>query len=419
MLLFVDADVVVPDTAVATVQACLKDPALSAVIGSYDRKPAAPNFVSQFKNLAHRFVHQQASEEGITFWGACGAIRRTTFLALGGFDERFDVPSIEDIELGLRLSRSGGRIQLRKDLEVTHLKRWTLTSLVRTDVRQRALPWSALLLADGHIPDHLNVSRRARLAVALMVVLLASLLAAPFIPESALVGAIAALVLLARRLAAVAYFASERGWWFALRAVPMQWLYYAVLRRRLCVGAPDRRLEAAARRPSAGARLMHVNPVLIAGAGPAGLTAALELARAGVPVVVHEAEYAVGGIARTETYRGYRFDIGGHRFYTKVAEVERLWHELLGRRADPRAPAVAHLLPGPLLRLPAAAAQRRAQPRADGKRAHDVELPARAAPAGRSRRRRSKTGWSTASASACTRRSSRPTPRRCGACPAA
>ena len=75
---------------------------------------------------------------------------------------------------------------------------------------------------------------------------------------------------------------------------------------------------------------MHVNPVLIAGAGPAGLTAALELSRAGVPVVVHEAESAVGGIARTETYRGYRFDIGGHRFYTKVAEVERLWHELLG-----------------------------------------------------------------------------------------
>ena len=103
VLLFVDADVVVPETAVATVQACLNDPALAAVIGSYDRTPAAPNFVSQFKNLAHRFVHQQASEEGTTFWGACGAIRRTTFLALGGFDERFDVPSIEDIELGMRL----------------------------------------------------------------------------------------------------------------------------------------------------------------------------------------------------------------------------------------------------------------------------------------------------------------------------
>ena len=128
--------------------------------------------------------------------------------------------------MGLRLSRGGGRIQLRKDLEVTHLKRWTLTSLIRTDVRQRALPWSALLLADGHIPDHLNVSRRARLAVALMAILLTSLLAAPFIPESVLVAANAALVLLAIDWRLWSYFAVERGWWFALRAVPMQWLYY-------------------------------------------------------------------------------------------------------------------------------------------------------------------------------------------------
>jgi GT2 family glycosyltransferase len=223
---FVDADVVVPATAVGAVQACLSDPALSAVIGSYDRWPAEPNFVSQFKNLAHRFVHQQAGDEGPTFWGACGAIRRKAFLSLGGFDERFDVPSIEDIELGLRLTRSGGHIRIQKDLEVTHLKRWTLTSLIRTDIRQRALPWSALLLGDGHIPNHLNVSRRARLAVALMAVLLAGLVATPFVPDAALVALNAGLVLLAVDWRLWAYFASERGWWFAVRAVPMQWLYY-------------------------------------------------------------------------------------------------------------------------------------------------------------------------------------------------
>jgi protoporphyrinogen oxidase len=75
---------------------------------------------------------------------------------------------------------------------------------------------------------------------------------------------------------------------------------------------------------------MRVNPVLIAGAGPAGLTAALELSRRGVPVAVHESGDDVGGIARTETYKGYRFDIGGHRFFTKVPEVEAIWHELAG-----------------------------------------------------------------------------------------
>lgn len=226
VVFFVDADVVVPVSAVATVRDSLSDPGLSAVIGSYDRRPAASNFVSQFKNLVHRFVHQEASPDSMTFWGACGAMRRSTFLALGGFDERFDRPSIEDIELGLRLSRSGGRILIRKDLEVTHLKRWTLVSLVRTDVQQRALPWSALLLADGQIPDALNVSRRARCAVALAAFLSASLLTASVIDEAALVALNTALVLLAVDWRLWRYLASERGWWFAARAVPMQWLYY-------------------------------------------------------------------------------------------------------------------------------------------------------------------------------------------------
>jgi protoporphyrinogen oxidase len=70
---------------------------------------------------------------------------------------------------------------------------------------------------------------------------------------------------------------------------------------------------------------------VIIGAGPAGLTAAYELAKQGAPVVVLESdpEY-VGGLARTFRYRGYRFDIGGHRFFSKSREVEDLWTEILG-----------------------------------------------------------------------------------------
>jgi protoporphyrinogen oxidase len=71
-------------------------------------------------------------------------------------------------------------------------------------------------------------------------------------------------------------------------------------------------------------------PVAIVGAGPAGLTAAYELVKQGIAPVVLEKGDKVGGIARTETYKGYRFDIGGHRFYTKVAAVQQLWQEVLG-----------------------------------------------------------------------------------------
>jgi protoporphyrinogen oxidase len=69
---------------------------------------------------------------------------------------------------------------------------------------------------------------------------------------------------------------------------------------------------------------------IIIGAGPAGLTAAYELSKSGVPAVVLEADSVVGGIARTVNYKGYLFDIGGHRFFTKWDEINKLWNEILG-----------------------------------------------------------------------------------------
>ncbi|MGD0943450.1 MAG: NAD(P)/FAD-dependent oxidoreductase [Acidimicrobiales bacterium] len=70
--------------------------------------------------------------------------------------------------------------------------------------------------------------------------------------------------------------------------------------------------------------------VLIVGAGPAGLTAAYELAKRGATCTVFEMDTVVGGLSRTVEREGWRFDIGGHRFFTKVPEVEDLWREILG-----------------------------------------------------------------------------------------
>ena len=74
---------------------------------------------------------------------------------------------------------------------------------------------------------------------------------------------------------------------------------------------------------------MRDKPTVILGGGPAGLTAGYLLAKRGLPVVVLEAEGQVGGIAKTAVRDGYRFDLGGHRFFTKVKEVDDLWHEIM------------------------------------------------------------------------------------------
>ncbi len=76
---------------------------------------------------------------------------------------------------------------------------------------------------------------------------------------------------------------------------------------------------------------MNKHPVVIIGAGPAGLTAAYELVKLGIKPIVLEQASQVGGISRTETYKGYHIDIGGHRFFTKAPAIQQLWQEVLGK----------------------------------------------------------------------------------------
>jgi protoporphyrinogen oxidase len=83
-------------------------------------------------------------------------------------------------------------------------------------------------------------------------------------------------------------------------------------------------------RATNGSRRGPSTPVLIIGAGPAGLTAAYELSKSDVASIVVEADNTVGGISRTVDYKGYHFDIGGHRFFTKVSLVEQMWRDVLG-----------------------------------------------------------------------------------------
>jgi hypothetical protein len=181
IVLFLDADCVPHSDVIERVrQAFGDDPELVSITGSYDADPPEPNFFSKYMNLRHRFFHQNARREDATFWAGCGAVRRETFLEVGGFDAlRFPSPQIEDIELGNRLRRIG-RMRLDPDLQVTHLKRWNLRSVVETDILSRALPWGRLILETGEVPDDLNLGWPQRIAAGIAPVALLSLIAAPW-----------------------------------------------------------------------------------------------------------------------------------------------------------------------------------------------------------------------------------------------
>ena len=183
LLLFVDADVIVHGDAVGRLRAAFEaDPDLAAVFGSYDDSPRDTGTVSGFRNLLHHHVHQSSPGPATTFWAGLGAIRRDAFEAVGGFDQlRYPDSSIEDIELGMRLAQSGRRCLLDPSIQGTHLKGWTLGSMVRTDFARRGVPWVRLLLRGGgdvsRGREALNLGHRHR-ASALAVLTAAGAIAA-------------------------------------------------------------------------------------------------------------------------------------------------------------------------------------------------------------------------------------------------
>lgn len=226
VLFFIDADVLVYPDAVGRVSADLVDSQWSAVFGTYDDTPDDAGFVSQYKNLFHHYVHQTSSREATTFWAGCGAIRRDKFLQLDGFSTTYTRPLIEDIELGQRLAAAGGKIKLDKELQVKHLKRWTLWSLLLTDIRDRSLPWAELIVHRGELPADLNLKPANRISAVLcwlLVLCAAGTVLSRYLWTGVLVSMV---VLVGLNFDLYRFYFRKRGAWFTLRAIPLHWLYY-------------------------------------------------------------------------------------------------------------------------------------------------------------------------------------------------
>lgn len=168
ILWFVDSDVIAAEGGAFAIREAMRDAQVVAVFGCYDDAPAAPGVISRYKNLVHRFHHANAMGEAKTFWAGCGAVRKSAFLAVDGFDvETYKVPSIEDIELGYRLTGAGGRILVVPGLEGKHLKNWSAWGAVHTDIFRRALPWARLIVNREGLDTGLNLGWGERLRAGL------------------------------------------------------------------------------------------------------------------------------------------------------------------------------------------------------------------------------------------------------------
>ena len=162
-LMFVDADVIIHPDAIDRLAEEVLKPGVVAAFGSYDDHPRSKRLPALYANLRHHFVHQSGSRDATTFWSGIGLIETEAFREFGGYDEAmFAHPSIEDVELGMRLINSGKKIRLVPEAQGTHWKDWTLWRVWHTDVVRRALPWCRLI-ADGQlaVPD-LNLAKKER-----------------------------------------------------------------------------------------------------------------------------------------------------------------------------------------------------------------------------------------------------------------
>ncbi|MEE9604827.1 MAG: glycosyltransferase family 2 protein, partial [Candidatus Scalindua sp.] len=238
ILLFIDSDIIVRRETIALAVANFQsNPDIVAVFGSYDDDPVKDNFISQYRNLLHHFNHQHSEKEAFTFWAGCGAILKKVFKETGGFDQkRYKKPAIEDIELGYRIREKEYRIFLDKELQVKHCKQWGLLSMLRTDIFQRAIPWSRLILESKFMPNDLNLQishKISAISVALMILMIPFLFFGhtkyydiPVASTACIFSLILFINLLILNRKLYGFYAQKRGLRFMVQVIPLHLLYY-------------------------------------------------------------------------------------------------------------------------------------------------------------------------------------------------
>ncbi len=226
ILVFVDADVVVTPGTLDRIRTWFAiDDDRTAMIGSYDDRPASPGVISQYRNLLHHHTHQTHGPTATHFWTGLGAIRRGVFEELGGLDEQRWARDMEDVEFGHRVVDAGYRIDVLPDVQGTHLKRFTLCTMLRTDLFNRAIPWSTLMLDDHLRTDEFVVSSRQRISAVSAAVVILAAVPGPSRRTRRLAAAVAIPAFLGSNRSLWVFLAHRRGVAFAAACVPLHLMH--------------------------------------------------------------------------------------------------------------------------------------------------------------------------------------------------
>ncbi len=233
-IVFLDADARVrPDALSRIAQLFATDPSIAAMVGTYDTSSPTIGMISHYRLLLHHYIHMQSAEAD-TFWSTCGAIRRDVFERAQRYDEwRFSRPHAADIELGNRIRSFGHRILVQHDVRVTQLRQWSVRSAMRSDLRDRSVPWMQMLMRQRAHAEYTGIALRTIEKIntigvwsaAICCVIAAVTLDSRWLLSS--VCAMAPVLFVNRRL--YGFFAEQRGAIFALRSMLLQWLYYLIL----------------------------------------------------------------------------------------------------------------------------------------------------------------------------------------------
>ncbi|HET7614049.1 MAG TPA: glycosyltransferase [Gemmatimonadaceae bacterium] len=241
LVAFIDQDIAVkPETLRLMVEALDKHPGLDAVAATHDHRASAGNFMSEYWSVLLSVGESSHAGVGGGFGSGCGVVRRSSLASSGMYDEwRFGTGTLEGVELGQRLLRTGHDVLLTRDLRVAQLRRWTVRAAFRETFTRSALLARSLGYQQTRASSPADVVfTLTRPALPLVGALSTVALLGAFMPgrDGVLITAVGVLLAVIADARTVGEIARLRGAFFALRAIPVHLCLQAVSVAGLCSG---------------------------------------------------------------------------------------------------------------------------------------------------------------------------------------